>query len=177
MAALAREVGIAKGTLYLYFTTREEVLLALFMQQLEGMAERLLSGLERGMNDEDFCRHFYQQGVADPLFPMLAARLESVIEHNISLEAFCAMKRHMRCQFERISSALSQALALTPEQSLDLLVSLSVLLQGASQGGSGPGLNEENLPADVLALVQQFSAESVFLRNAARILAGVRHDT
>ena len=34
MTAVARSAGIAKGTLYLYFTTREEVLLALYMERL-----------------------------------------------------------------------------------------------------------------------------------------------
>src|SRR5512147_2308138 len=45
--ALARRAGLAKGTVYLYFHTREEVLLALHEQQLHSLLDVLARALER----------------------------------------------------------------------------------------------------------------------------------
>lgn len=174
MAALARDVGIAKGTLYLYFATREEVLLAVFIEELRAFADRLLPDLVSGIGDAYFCDHFYQASVSDPVFLGLAGRLESVIEHNVSVDAFIDLKRAMAAELERMSAALSGALDITVEQGFDLLVSLSVLLQGASQVDAGPMMAGESLPADVEALMANFSAEDIFQRNALRILSGIR---
>ena len=174
MAVLAREVGIAKGTLYLYFATREEVLLAVFMERFQDLGSRLIANLGPDLDEADFCAEFYRQSVADPVFIGLTSRLESVIEHNISLDAFCTMKRAMAAEFERMVAVLTERLSLTADQAFDLLISFSVLLQGASQADAGPTLEEESLPADVRTMLGHFSGEALFVRNARRILAGVR---
>ena len=72
MAVLAREVGIAKGTLYLYFATREEVLMVVFMERLQALGDRVLAVLGEEPDDVVFCRRFFEESVADPVFIGLA---------------------------------------------------------------------------------------------------------
>ena len=54
MASLARRANVAKGTLYLYFTTREEVLLGLCTRYVDQWIEALRPELRAGMTDGDY---------------------------------------------------------------------------------------------------------------------------
>ncbi|MEC7163696.1 MAG: TetR/AcrR family transcriptional regulator, partial [Pseudomonadota bacterium] len=60
MANLAKLAGVAKGTLYLYFATREEVFLALYDQSLNRVSERFIAQLTPGMSDRAFCELLYE---------------------------------------------------------------------------------------------------------------------
>ena len=59
VALLASKAGVVKGTLYLYFKTREEVFLALYDQSLNRMSEAFIAQLAPGMSDRAFCELLY----------------------------------------------------------------------------------------------------------------------
>ncbi len=48
VAEVAQEAGLAKGTVYLYFQTKEEMYLALHMRNAEGFFTQLIADLESG---------------------------------------------------------------------------------------------------------------------------------
>ena len=54
MAHLARLAGVVKGTLYLYFKTREEVFLSLYNQSLVRWSQVFLESLRLDMSDRDY---------------------------------------------------------------------------------------------------------------------------
>ena len=54
-ALLASKAGVVKGTLYLYFKTREEVFLALYDQSLNRVSERFIAELTPGITDRALC--------------------------------------------------------------------------------------------------------------------------
>ena len=56
---------MAKGTLCLYFPTREEVLIVLCSERFERLKESLTDGLEPGMSDLIFIDHFFARVRAD----------------------------------------------------------------------------------------------------------------
>jgi len=51
---------------------------------------------------------------------------------------------------------------------------MGVLLIGATQGDQGPSLGNEELPEDVQNLIVSFSSEPLFIKNAVRIIEGIR---
>lgn len=98
MDAVAREMSLAKGTLFLYFRTKEELFLAVTAQQLSGwfaaMDEKLsqLSGREK--------RDQIVALLADSLreragFTRLLAILSTVLEQNVPFETALEFKRQV----------------------------------------------------------------------------------
>ncbi len=174
MAVLARSAEVAKGTLYLYFKTREEVLLALFCEKLEAWEQGFSRTLPHKPTDHQIAQTFWQSAMQDPAFPALAARLQSVIEHNISTITLVDSKRTMHSVLMGLADHQANNLAMTEAQSFDAITSLSSLLIGASQMASGPSVDEHELPADVLEIMCGFDAEQTFVNNACRILHGIR---
>jgi len=176
MAPLARRANVAKGTLYLYFTTREEVLLALCTRYVDQWIEALRPELRAGMTDGDYAEHFFATAYGVENLMCLIARLEQTIEHNVAIDRFIETKRTFQQQIELIAVPMSTALAIDVETSLALLQSLLVLLVGTAVTDQGPNVAEEALPEDVRNLVNQFSARPLFVNTARHIIAGVRAD-
>ena len=176
MAPLVRRADVAKGTLYLYFTTREEVLLALCTRYVDQWIEALRPELRAGMTDGDYAEHFFATAYGVENLMCLIARLEQTIEHNVAIDRFIETKRTFQQQIELIAVPMSTALAIDVETSFSLLQSLVVLLVGPAVTDQGPNVAEEALPEDVRNLVDQFSARPLFVNTARHIIAGVRAD-
>lgn len=174
MGKLAEDVGIARGTLYLYFDTREEVLLALYTHQLTAWCDAFLQAVDDGMDDESFLQSYLKTARRDPLFLQLATRLGDVIEHNVSTERLIESKRTLHSLSSRLTGHISRALHLSPKGAFTLLISLSALLLGASQIDSGPSIDPEILPADISEMVKAIACDDVFLAGARLILSGLR---
>lgn len=174
MTQLAGRLGIVKGTLYLYFPTKEAIILALYARALEDWCEAVKVKLVTPIAGDDFVQLFYDTATADPILIPILTRLEHVIEHNISVELLVEAKRHFQTCFESIADKTQSALGLAPEQARELILTLGVLLSGASQSDQGPSLEGEVLPQDVLDLIDTLSSERIFVTNGRRILAGIR---
>jgi len=174
MARVGRRAGVAKGTLYLYFETREELLLALFLEKLAAWRHRLGAALGERAGDEDFAAAFYATARTDEALLPLMSRLDSVIEHNVSLDVLIDAKRAMAAEIEALARDLGGPLDLTPEQALDVVSALGSLLLGAAQADFGPELDDCELPTDVRRLTAAFASEPLFTTNACRILRGIR---
>lgn len=174
MSVLARKTGIAKGTLYLYFDTREEVLLALYVETLAAWSRALASGLRDSTSDADFVALFQATATADPNFLTLRARLESVIEHNVSLERMVEAKRAMRSLIEDLAPRVERALRLGPGTGTRLLVALGALQLGAAQSNTGPAVAGLDLPDDVAEFMRIHSETDLFREVAPLVVAGMR---
>ena len=174
MTQLAGRLGIVKGTLYLYFPTKEAIILALYARALEDWCEAVKVKLATPIAGDDFVQLFYDTATADPILIPILTRLEHVIEHNISVELLVEAKRHFQACFEGIADKTQSALGLAPEQARELILTLGVLLSGASQSDQGPSLEGEVLPQDVLDFIDSLSSERIFVTNGRRILAGIR---
>lgn len=89
--ALARCAGLAKGTVYLYFRTREEVLLALHEQQLHALFDVLARALERPRaNARSVVRAGLRHHAGHPEFYPLAGRCRDMLDTNVGAEAALA---------------------------------------------------------------------------------------
>ncbi len=174
VSVLARQAGIAKGTLYLYFETREEVLLALYVETLAAWSRALVAGLRDGMGDADFVAHFQETASADPNFLTLRARLESVIEHNVSAGQLIWAKRAMHALIGDVAPRVERALRLDAGTGPRLLFALAALQLGTAQANMGPALAALDLPDDVAEFVRMHHEHDVFRDTAPMIVAGIR---
>jgi len=174
MAQLAKKSGVAKGTLYLYFNTREELFLTLYEQSLVRWSQIFIGSLSDTMTSKTYAQSLYKTTQADGVFLPLLIRLEHVIEHNVAIPRLIESKRVFINQVEAVAAGTSTALRLSTAQATEVVKTMGVLLIGATQTDQSPALDDEDLPADVQYLITSFSSEPLFIKNAARIIEGIR---
>ena len=174
MASLARSAGVVKGTLYLYFKTREEVFLTLYNRSLVRWSHIFISHLSADMTDHAYTSTLYKTAMADGSFIPLLIRLEHVIEHNVAIESLIESKRIFIERVDHIAERTASVLNLTKAQASELVRTMGVLLVGATSTDQGPSLEGEAIPPDVQELIDLFSSETLFITNACRIIAGIR---
>jgi AcrR family transcriptional regulator len=68
MQAVATAAGLAKGTLYLYFTSRESLVLAVFGRLFDRWIDRFAVHQPEFTGFDGFCRDFARHYADDPLF-------------------------------------------------------------------------------------------------------------
>ena len=174
VALLASKAGVVKGTLYLYFRTREEVFLALYDQSLNRVSERFITQLTPGITDRALCELLYDVAFGDGLYVPLQARLEKVIEHNVSLDSLIASKRNFLKQVGRIAAATAATIGLDQAKAIEIIKTLGVLIVGVAGADLAPSLEGEDVPKDIQALLDSFASKPLFVTNAHRILHGIR---
>ena len=174
MAQLAKNTGVAKGTLYLYFKTREELFLTLYEQSLVRWSQVFIGNLSESMTSKAYAQALYLTAIADGTFLPLLIRLEHVIEHNVAIPRLIESKRVFIRQVEVVAEPTSTTLNLSATQAREVVKTMGVLLIGATQADQGPSLDNEVMPEDVQALIASFSSESLFVKNAVRIIEGIR---
>ena len=174
MASLARLAGVVKGTLYLYFKTREEVFLTLHTRSLVRWSQIFIDQLSADMTDHAYASALYNTAMADGSFIPLLTRLEHVIEHNVAIESLIESKRAFIERVDHIAERTAPILNMTNAQAIELVKTMGVLLVGAASTDQGPSLKGEAIPPDVQELIDSFSSETLFTKNACRIIAGIR---
>jgi AcrR family transcriptional regulator len=174
MAQLAKKTGVAKGTLYLYFQTREELFLTLYEQSLIRWSQAFIDDLSDSMTSKAYSQKLFSTASADGTFLPLLIRLEHMIEHNVDIPRLISSKQVFILQVEALAEATSMSLSLSETQAIEVVKTMGVLLIGATQGDQGPSLDHEKLPEDVQNLIVSFSSEPLFTKNAVRIIEGIR---
>lgn len=177
MSQLAKKAGVVKGTLYLYFKTREELFLTLYEQSLIRWSQVFIDHLSASMTNKAYAQTLYTTAVADGTFLPLLIRLEHVIEHNVAIPRLIDSKRVFMRQVEVVAEPTSTALKLSRAQATEVVKTMGVLLIGANRADQGPALDNEELPGDVQDLIASFSSQPLFVRNAVRIIEGIRAES
>ncbi|MDH3262460.1 MAG: TetR/AcrR family transcriptional regulator [Paracoccaceae bacterium] len=174
MNGLAERAGLAKGTLYLYFRTREEVFLALFLERLAGFAGRVESGCRPGQGDEEAVASLVAAAEADPILLALMARLGAVIEQNLPAEVLFAAKRETMARFRAFSARLAAACGLGEEAESAFGLSAMVALQGAAGASAVAPPGGVELPADIAEIFAMSQFRPLATVALATALAGAR---
>jgi len=97
-----------------------------------------------------------------------------VIEHNVAIPRLIESKRVFMAQVEILAEPTATALKLNKAQAIEVVKTMGVLLIGATRADQGPSLDNEELPEDVQKLTASFSSEPLFIKNAVRIIEGIR---
>lgn len=174
MSKLAKKIGLAKGTLYLYFQTREELFLTLYDQSLIRWSQVFIDELSDSMTSKAYSQKLLSTASADGTFLPLLIRLEHMIEHNVAIPRLISSKQVFILQVEALAKVTAISLRLSEAQAIEVVKTMGVLLIGATQGDQGPSLDHEELPEDVQNLIVSFSSEPLFVKNAVRIIEGIR---
>jgi len=136
VAEVADDAGLAKGTVYLYFPSKEELLLALHERNVGGFF-RALSALLEGADRVGFDRILaltHEHIVEPPLFLPLASRCFALMSHAIPDAAAGAFKLRMAERLERAGDGLERHFpALAAGQGVELLRHSFALILGLWQ--------------------------------------------
>jgi AcrR family transcriptional regulator len=136
MADVADEAGLAKGTVYLYFPSKEELLLAVHERNIDGFFRSLIARLERDepVRIEDVLALTHEHIVEPPMFLPLAARCFGLMAQSIPPEPALAFKQRMAERLTRAGAGLERHFRqLKPGSGLALLRQSYALIIGLWQ--------------------------------------------
>ncbi|MDI1444463.1 TetR/AcrR family transcriptional regulator [Polyangium sp. 6x1] len=152
---VAEHAGLAKGSVYRYFATKEEVFLALFLQALGAWFEEimpLLRGIARDTSPYDVSALVVRTlAPREPMLRLLASN-SCDIEQNLSFEAARASKRWMLEHIVVAGAAFEAALPGLPEGGgTRAILRLGALVSGLWPMGHPVGSMKKVLAAPKMA--------------------------
>ncbi len=136
MSDVANRAGLAKGTTYLYFKTKEELLLALLLRELEAWFNHLDTALQAR---ERWSPKKLARLIAESLRERVTLRRlmviqASILEHNITPEVALEFKQFLLKHATTTSAALESRLSfLEPFDGVFVLKTLNALVIGLDQ--------------------------------------------
>lgn len=138
--ALARRAGLAKGTIYLYFSSREEVLLAVHEKQVHDLFDAFESALESPGAD---ARTVLAAGIAwhreRPEAYAMSGNCRGWLADHVSTEAAVAFKAGLGPRIQRIGARLEALLpGLGAGEGAALLMNSHALIVGLWQLADTP---------------------------------------
>lgn len=166
MANVADALHLAKGTVYLYFKTKEELFLAIEQQQLETFFTEVDAGLNIISSSaveaipeivELVCGALEQR----PGLTRLLAILHTILERNIDLEMATQFKYMLKAHFEHTGSLLEACLPfLRDGEGAHLLLQSHALVIGLwSLADPAPIIREVLQQLDLQMFEIQFAPE------------------
>jgi AcrR family transcriptional regulator len=110
VAEVADDAGLAKGTVYLYFPSKDELLLAVHERNIDSFFRTLIARLEgdTAVTIDDVLALTNRHMVQPPLFLPLAARCYGMMGQGIPREAAFAFKQRMAQRLQRAGAGLER---------------------------------------------------------------------
>ena len=136
MVRVARAAGIAKGTTYLYFRTKEELFLALLSVEYDRWFEVVRSALAQtahGSTPDEVAGTLVEGLRGRKRFLMLMEKLHVVFEQDVAHEPALAFKAQLRDQILATAEVLAGAANILPHEASRLLLRMHALVVGLRQ--------------------------------------------
>ncbi|GAB4577637.1 MAG: TetR/AcrR family transcriptional regulator [Anaerolineales bacterium] len=113
MAGIAERLGLAKGTIYLYFPTKEELFLAITMEQLAGWFREMDGRLDEieAISPAQLAQTIMQSLAVRPDLVRLLAILSTVLEQNVRYEAAYTFKQRLGLHLTQTGERLEDRVA------------------------------------------------------------------
>lgn len=148
--AIAARAGFTKSNVYRYFESREDVLMNLFLRELESfVADFEVASSACPPGDVDRLASVSAEiFVAHPRFCAFIGILTSVLEQNVSVEKIIALKRAVTALNLRITRAVSARLPTARPEDCGWAVAMVATLVG----GMWPNTTPSPAAAKVLAM-------------------------
>ena len=173
MRAVATAAGLAKGTLYLYFTSRESLVLAVYGRLFDRWIDRFASHQPELAGFDGFCQDFARHYADDPLFLQLAGFANALLEPQLDREAYIKSKRGMARRVKRLAGSVCQEFSIAPAAAQKLIWGFLTIAGGAAQMTVSPLVTKADFPDDVVAFTGLANFETVFLNAAAPLGANL----
>jgi AcrR family transcriptional regulator len=134
IAGVAQAAGLAKGTVFLYFNTKESLFLGILEQQLTDWFGEVDARLEKLPSPSEIlpvAEVISRTLETRPALVRLLAILHTVLERNIALEEAVSFKLFLQTHFIRTGQLLERCLSfLTPSSGAHLLLQSYALVIG-----------------------------------------------
>lgn len=131
MDEVAHAVGLAKGTLYLYVKTKEELFLKVFERQSELWRDEIEQSLvETDSSKGSLIELLVKTTASKPLFTRLVALSPIIFEYNISLEQLREHKLWVSGNLYRLGNLIETKFKLRPMQGTHLLLKTFIIVAG-----------------------------------------------
>ena len=170
MAEVARRAGLAKGTLYLYFETREALALGLLEELLDGWFDELERALHGARRPEPRKVAQWMLDALDGRPPLLAllAVLQSVLEHNLPKREARRFKQHLLARVLTAGQLLEEAMKhLAPGEGARLILQANALAVGLyGMAEPAPVVAEVLAEPELAPLRVEFAGEFVDVMDA-----------
>ena len=173
MQAVATAAGLAKGTLYLYFTSRESLVLAVYGRLFDRWIDRFAVHQPELAGFDKFCRDFARHYANDPLFLQLAGFANARLEPQLDREAYIKSKRGMARRVKRLAGLVCQQFFIEPAAAQKLIWGLLTIAGGTAQMTACRFVTKADLPDDVIAFIGLANFETVFLNAATPLGANI----
>ena len=156
MDRIAERASVAKGTLYLYFRTKEALFLSLYEDRLGAWYAELQALADHGAGTVDpaaAARVIASTLAARPTLIRLHGLLHSTLGHNIDLETTVAFRRRQHGRVSTLAIAFARRIEkLSVHRALRFLIQLEVVVGGLSWAVNPPSavaqaFEEEDLAA------------------------------
>ena len=137
-AEVAAKAGLAKGTVYLYFTTKEEIFATVLAEgwtPVMEMVERIFLARKGRRSDKvrAFLRAFVEHLEGHPELLRLDALGSGVLEKNMTAEALLKYKRDFTGRLVTAAGAMDRSLKLEEGRGVQLLVRTYAMTRGLWQ--------------------------------------------
>ncbi len=137
MDKIAKKADLAKGTLYLYFQTKEEVFLYLLTSQFQNwlkFVKQNFSKITQPISASDFAGALTASLNHSPTLPRLLSILHLVLEENLSAPTIKSFKLEMKALLVELSEIIAfKTPALNSNNSLSFLLRLHSVVVGLYQ--------------------------------------------
>lgn len=157
-AEVARRAGLAKGTLYLYFRSKEAIFLELLSVRFDAWADAVSAALLARPPKTDpsaFIAAMCAYVAARPDFLRLAAMSNAILEQNVVQEAALRYKAHKALMLRRLGRQVEAVWpTLTPGSGAALLLHSYALILGLWQLAEPPAPVKEMIAAEGLVEFQ-----------------------
>lgn len=173
VANIAKQAGLAKGTVYLYFSTKEEIFLALLAEEFAGLLgaiQHYLQALPSGQKRPNKAsKEKFADGLIDviadylvthPEFLRLDAMSYSVLEQNLSDDFLYAFKYELTQTLVTTGKRLDEILGAEAGRGTSLLLRTYALMRGLWQSLDYPEHLQKLLAHKMFAPIRpDFQAE------------------
>lgn len=142
VADVAAHAGLAKGTVYLYFRTKEEIFLAMLEEQLHSWIDRFTAAVQAAAGQSSpaaagtvaaLASQFCAYPLENPALLRLASLSHGVLERNIDAATALRFKRSLAQRLEELGRELDRSLTLAPGHGARMVLHGYALLLGLWQ--------------------------------------------
>lgn len=154
MAEIARRAGVAKGTTYLYFPTKETLFLDLFLRRLNDWIEEVMPVLAAAKSAAAVGDAFADTLANHDQLVRLIALLHGTLEHNVEAEDALKFKRKLINALAPVAMAIEVAAGLPTMQGVRALVQIQAMAVGIAQMAFPAPAVAEALESDDVAILR-----------------------
>ncbi|WP_169569641.1 TetR family transcriptional regulator [Sneathiella limimaris] len=177
MSNIAKEAGVAKGTVYLYFETKEEIFLTLALEELSSWfchVEKELVATTGELSNTQFLEIIRGALQGRDSMYELVSLLHSVLEKNVSFEQAVSFKKELLTQIEKLSPLIeARLLYLKDGQGAEVLTQFYALMLGWVQMTQRSPILDEVLTIPELEAFKH-DREAALFRSMSLILDGFK---